>query len=714
MSDQAAREQADDRLSAPVAIVIAFATLVAAVAGLLQADASTRAGDLRDEAEQLSLQALAGSQAAQQAAQVELETFQLWIEQQTRAGNALLASLYAGSDPQRANALLREQERWEAIAAATLTLSDIDPEGEFGPERDPTFPSRYFARATQESLRLNALQDAADEEASAVDQRAASYTAVLAMLAVSLYLFGLTLAVVGRWLRLGFLSVGLTLLGVGSAWMVLTLIQPSHATDPETAAAYARARVASITAFDSAGYREAEANYDRAIELRPTFARAYLERSGVIFLGATPQRTGFVSIAPPEALQRARADLEQARALGLESAPIFGSLGFYGFAEGVQSGDTQLLAESAAYSRRAIALDPAEPIPHYNLGVALVAAGRFDEARAAYREAIERTLFVDEELTDLRQEPFIEEAWLAGALTDLEMVLRHRPHLDGEVRGFKEQLVGGVTSGSLEPGPASPATFADLELDIFPAQLQWQGNVTGYDAQRDVISAQWYQQGEAGLGWAVIPEVSLTQTPGTGTDGRLFQLSPYMTRVVPAECLPGGRYRAEIYINGRLAAQSEVEAPFGAFDAFMARDLTLAFCRPSDWQRRDDRLPGLIDGFVSADGQYGVIGARYSIPGSMHSLPDISAEIAHLTIDSFSAWFPATPDFDEVSGTMHEYFVGLSDTAWRWYDYGTGYVRVGAGLTDDGAVVIGMVFGPDDWFDGGEPYRILDSMIYVE
>jgi len=706
--------RADERLSGFVAIVIAFTTLVAALAGFLQADASKQAGDLRDEAEQLSLQALASSQSGQQAAQVELETFHQWVEQRTQAGNALLASLYAGADPSRANALLREQERWETIADATLALSDIDPESEFGPERDPTFPSRYFAAATEESQRLNGLQDAANEEASAIDQRAAAYTAILAMLAVSLYLFGLTLAVVGRWLRLGFLGVGLVLLGVGGLWMSQAVITPRLTTNDDAAAAFAEARVAAITAYDSAGYREAEALYDRAIELRPSFARAYEQRADVIFLGASPQRTGFVSIVPPEALQRSRADLDMALSLGHQGPQVLGSLGFYSFAEGIQSGDAALLNESVDYSRRAIELDPGEPIYRYNLGVALVGAGRLDEARVAYADAVARTLFVDESVTELRQEPGIEEAWLAGALTDLEIVRRYRPDLEEQVRGLKEQIVGRVTTGSPEPPVQSPAVFADVRLDVFPAELQWQGTVSNYDAGRDTISAQWYHQDPSGLGWAVIPEVSLTATPSVGSDGRLFQLSPYLSRVLPAECLPPGRYRAEVYINGRLAAQSEVDAGFGEFEAFVARDLTVAFCRPIDWQRREERFPGLIDGFTSADGQHGVIGAHYAMPGSLRSLPDISTEISHLTIESFAEWFPALPAYLEQDGTTSEYFMGLSDTAWRWYDYGTGYVRVGAGLSEAGAVVLGMVYGPYDWFDGTEPYRILNSMIHIE
>lgn len=381
-------EAREDRLSGVVAVVIAFTTLIAAVAGFLQAESANLAGDRRDEAEQLSLDALASAQSSQQNAQVELETFARWVEQRTQAGNALLASLFASSDPVRENELLLEQERWETVAAATLTQSDIDPESEFGPEGDRTFPTRYFAAATGESLEFNALQDAANEEASRLDQRAAAYTAILATLAVALYLFGLTLAVSGRWVRLGFLGVGASLLGAGLLWMAQTAISAPHRNNPVAAAEYARARVASITAYDAAGFASAESHYSRAIELRPTFARAYADRAHVIFQAASPQRSGFISIAPPEAVARARSDLQSALSLGLENAPTLGSLGFYGYVQGVQSADLNLLNESIAYSRRAIALDPGEPIYRYNLAVALTAVGRIDEARSAYQDAV--------------------------------------------------------------------------------------------------------------------------------------------------------------------------------------------------------------------------------------------------------------------------------------------------------------------------------------
>jgi tetratricopeptide (TPR) repeat protein len=722
-SPVAAQGSGRNRLSAAVAIVIAFATFVAAVTAFLQADAANLAGDRRGEAEELSLQALASSQSSRETSQVELETFQQWVEQRTNAGNALLASIYATNDPVRQNSLLLEQERWETIAAATLKQSALDPESEFGPENDPTFPRRYFAAATEESTRLNALQDAANEEASKLDARAAGYTAILATLAVALYLFGLTLAVSSRGFQLGFLGVGLLLLSVAVVWMVQTAFVPVYQTNDDAASEYAKGRVAAATAFDQAGYKTAEDHYTRAIQLRPTYGRAYVERASAIFLGASPQRTGFASIAPPEALARATTDLKSAVALGMENASTLAQLGFYTFAGGVQSADLKLVDQSIDFTRRAIILDPSEPVYRFNLAVAMTAAGRFDEARNAYQDGVLTTIYVDPTKGELRQEPLFEEQVLAGALTDLEIVRRYEADLEpvtgrqgfeSQILEFKQHLVGRVTVELPDPPVASPAVFANITLDVFPAELQWQGDVQNYDPTRDTISAQWYHNDPEGHGWAVIPEVSQTSTPSVDANGRLFQLTAYTGNVTPADCLPPGSYRVELFVNGRLAAEAQSTPDFGDFDAFMARDLTAAYCRPHDWVRREDRLPGLIDGYQSPDGTYGAYLARYNLPGSLRNIDDVAAQIEDVTVESFATWFPVTPTYDEASGTTDDYFMGLDRRAWRWYDYGTGSVRVGAGVTPDGAVIVGMVYGPNDWFNGPEPQRIIDSMIRVQ
>ena len=716
LTAEAAPSASEDRLSSLVAVLIALTTLLGAVVGYLQADTSNVSSDRRLAAEQLSLQALGTAERSQQQAQIEFEAFVHSIEQQTAAANAFLRFIQEkGSLPTTQSERLRlEHERWQKLAESTLRLSDIDPEGEFGPANDPTFPARYFANASYESFRLNALQDAGNEEASRLDARAASYTAILAMLAVSLYLFGLTLAERARWLRRGFLAVGLVLAVIAGVWTALTAAESVPSASEEAAVAYARGRVAGLTAYDNSGYAEAEAHLNRAIERRPTFAAAYVYRAAAIVSAASPQRTGFASIIPEEALRRARADLQQARQLGLETASVYGSLGFYAFLEGVQTGDAALLDESVQLSRRGMQLDPGNPILPFNAAVALVAAERYEEADAAYREGVADALYTDEAREQKRNDSWTEQLWLAGALTDLAIVERHRPELGDNTRRFKELIVGLISGGSLEAPSGSPMNFSDLTLEIRPEALQWWGTLVDYDPQRDVISTQWYHQDPASHIWAVLPEVSGGAAPQAQEESHTVYRQ-YVIAVVPARCLPPGRYKAEIYVNGRLAGTGDYEAQFGAHEAAMARDITLGFCRPTNWERVPEPHPGLLDGYRSADGQYGALGVRYALPRSWGQQGDATtAHILDSAVQSFSDLLPGTPTYLEEDGTTTGFFLGLEQTAWRWYDTGSGWLRAAAGLTSDGAVIVAIVFGPYDWFDGTEPNTILSSFVSLQ
>jgi len=718
MSEMQGGGEGGHRFGSLVAVLIALTTFVAAVAGYLQADTSARADGLRLNAERLSLEAAASVQRQQEQAQVGFEMYARSVEQRTEAANTMLRYLYAGEDEAEQRRLELERARWEALADASVRHSGIDEAGEFGPQQDPVFPARYFASATYEGHRLNALQDAGNEVANILDERSAAFTAILAMLAISLYLFGLTLAVEERLFRLSFLAVGLVLGLIAAGWMALTALLPQPDIDEAAAAAYARGRVALDTAYDNAGYLAAQSHYDEAIALRPTFGRAYVERASAIALGATPQRSGFVSIIPTEALERERADQLRAIELGQESGPLYSSLGFGAFIEGTRLGDVALLDESVSYLRRAIELDPTEPIHYHNLGVTLVAAGRYDEARHAYADAVGWTLYSDAARTRPRQAPALEEQVLAGALTDLEIVLRHQPAAAEQIRAIKEALVAPISAASLNPPPASPLVIGEVQLDVHPAQIGWQAPVEGYDAERDVISTQWYYQDPASGDWAVLPTVSGTIPLGVAEDGRHFVNAYYVTSVVPPGCLAAGRYRLEIYLNGRLThppGSLETETSFADLEAHVGRDVAVAFCRPADWEPLgEDELPGLLTGFRSADGQYGAQVVRVGLPRSWHELPTLTTTFMDLALESFADLLPGPASYYEPAGTETYHFLGLQRSAWRWYDTDVGWVRAGGGLAEDGSVIVGLVYGPYDWFDGNAYFEVLGSMVRLD
>lgn len=59
------------------------------------------------------------------------------------------------------------------------------------------------------------------------------------------------------------------------------------------------------------------------------------------------------------------------------------------------------------------------------------------------------------------------------------------------------------------------------------------------------------------------------------------------------------------------------------------------------------------------------------------------------------------------------YFLGLSGANEAYYSYNNGDLRIGSGVTADGAVVIGVVFAPSDQWNGDHSNgdAIFDSMV---
>ncbi len=53
--------------------------------------------------------------------------------------------------------------------------------------------------------------------------------------------------------------------------------------------------------------------------------------------------------------------------------------------------------------------------------------------------------------------------------------------------------------------------------------------------------------------------------------------------------------------------------------------------------------------------------------------------------------------------------MGLGSTAWRWYGYEGGWVRIAVGLDPQGGLYMGVAYGPVTWFDGTEWMRIVES-----
>lgn len=697
-----APEEVQDPFSRFAAIAIVVATLAGALVGYLEARAS-RAGELANVRAQSSMvRAMSGLVRADRAAQVDYGSFVVADRELHEATNSLQRQLFASGQDERALELA--QERFRELSERTLKLTRLSFEGPLGPERDRTFPSRFFADSQRKADRLWALADAANAEDAGWEAREANLTAVLTLFAVAVYLLGLSLTLRER-VRLLLAGVGSLLVVVGGLWAGLLALTPPTRAPDAAAGAFARGRQALFLATEREGFRRAAEQFTRAIELRPTFAQAYVERAQARFRAGSPQRAVFTSVSTPRALRSSSADLKRALELGLETRPVLGDLGFHTFLLGLQTEDQAELERSLGFTEEAIAADPTDPVGHYNRGVTLLAMGRAEEARASYREGARHTIYADVAERTLRQNPGTESEWVAGALTDLELLISELPDLADEALAMKELVVGSVSRQQIGVGEATVETTG-VTVDTFSSKVQWQAPLPGFDPERDAVSAQWYRR--TAEGWVGLPEASGTVGP-MEQEGAWFAQSVTLPVTFPPRCLEDGTYRVELYVNGHLAGTGESEHRFGALTPTVADDVNVGLCRPAAWQRYDGEVPGLIEGSVAADGSEGVYVFRLQPPTREEEDPVAESRgWLRAMIDSFQDIFPAPPTFDREAS--EQFFLALEGPVVHWYTYEGGSVIAGAGLARDGAVILAAIFGPEERF-GEDLLPVFDSLV---
>jgi hypothetical protein len=702
-----------DSFARRIAVAIAVATFLAAIVGFLQHQASTENGAAALRAQRYAIEATGALVLSQERARVAVDAWATSLEQRVQAANLSQVLMYA-PEPEKARLEVRRLG-WISLAERTEQLSGIRRDSPDGPDLDPTFPSRLLVSSSREAIRLEALQDAANEVGGLWSNQATAYTAVLAILAVALYLLGFSLTISVRRAKRLFAVAGVVLIAVAGTWTGTQVASSPRASADEAAAAYADGTVALRTAFDQSGLETAVRELTRAIELRPSFARAYLARSSARFRLGSPQQEGFLSVISDEALAASSDDLARAYELGLDDTALLGDLGFQRFLQGLKGGDAARLAESIDFSTRAIARRGDDPVPYFNLGVALLAADRNDEARAAYANGIMRAIYVDVAAGTLREAPYTEMTYVAGALTDLGILAAKRTDLQALVDELRSTIVGAVARRAVGAAGTTGAavTVGRLAADVFPSLVQWRGDVANLDDAAGKLSVLWSRKDPGGADWAVLPEVSsLDVTPTENVDtsrGTHFGISRYIGATVPPRCLPEGTYRVELFVDGRLAGMSEATTTSGSFEAFAARDLGAALCRPADWTPDPARELGMAAGYVGPAGDRGVGIVHLQAPNLPIDENEILVGVMDAAIGGLEPSLTSAATYDEASGTGEGYFMGLSETRWRWYDYEGGYVRIGAGLDPAGGIYVGIVYGPAAWFDGTEWRLIVES-----
>lgn len=692
-----------DRFSRLTAIAIALITLVAAGVGFLHATA-VQQNDYADiEAQRLGVQSFSTLVASEAKAQLELEAYATSTQSVAMRWSRHQDSL-AASDADRP-ALTADSELWAALARLAAERTAITDASPIGPDLDLRFPSRFLMERSEEGFRLSAVQDAVVEYGSGWGARASSYTAVLALLAVSVYLLGLSLTVAGSSARRSFALTGAILGFTGVGWTVLSAVDTPDRAPDAAAEHFAAGRVAALTAITQADFARADEEYSAAIELRPTFALAYVNRANARFSAGSPQVSGLLSAASLDAVRMARDDLEMAVRLGLETPEVAANLAFFTYLTGLLEDDPADLDRSVDLTRRAIelgnqdAFDTNHTVLLANLGVALLAAHRDAEARQEYETFVTHLTYTDAAGEELR--PTVTAIRIAaGAISDLEVLLARRPDTAATVHALKPRIVAAVAQAGAVVGTPTVRVRAG-DAVVFPGELQLSIDYDGLE-EADYLSVYWYREASDGSGWHVLPDISgplwhldtaNESNVRSGEASKYHYLAPLIERAWPPRCVDGGNYRGEIYLNDQLVDQVEGTAQWGVLKPFVFRDLGIALCGPTDWHRAPDRKLSYSDGYLSPDGSRGALVQR------IHA----SGQSMRQALESALEWDGLPTGLVEIQ-RLDDDFLGLDQDATRDFGYpdgsnpdGTLRVQVGY-LPRENVYLALIVFGPDAYW----------------
>jgi tetratricopeptide (TPR) repeat protein len=711
-----------DAFTRTVMILMAVATLAGGVVEFLHSRAAVQGDHAGREAHQFGIQAMAALVRADHTAQAEYEKFALAAEERTRRWNTLQEKYLPLINRLPANSRPADLEiaRLSGLAKRMEQLSEIAPDGRYAPAQDPTFPDRFFASKQFAYWTVWARQDAANEEFVAWKKQQSHYTTVLTLYAAALYLFGLSLAIQRPIRRqLAYVAAALVAIGSGAAvWAVLTSpAQMSEAAAGAYATDYAAGKQAFATAHERAGYELAKQHFTKAINLRKTFAQAYQDRAAASFEAGAPQHVGLPGVTDLASLQAAEEDERAALRLGLRNSDLLLSHGnnlLLLALEGDPSQAPARLRASVADTRQAIELDPGYPLPYYTLAAAYLANQDFARARETFTRAVKLTLAKED--GDIKFTRAHQQRFVSAALTNLESVLRSRAKLVTatvlpdtlvcEVQAMKVFIVGSVAMNQPQampaPGKCSPArpTY-DAHAVVLPVGLVWWAKLGRFDSHRDFVSFQWYYRDPVLQRWMALPNVSLLRTATIGkvsTRPEIFyERTTYLIATAPPTCVPGGEFRVDLYVRGQYAGSGIQKTPpsFAGMSAVMRRDLNAAFCVPKAW--RVDRAPsGFMAEYRNPNRTQGMVFIRFHYPrpamDSAVAKERVVARYVTLLLERMLR-FPAG-HYQKIPVPKGFFSLNFQFVQRSAYRAGNQEVVMQSGVADDGAIVIGFVYGP--------------------
>lgn len=550
----------DENFNKLVVAIIALVTVYAGLVAYLQTWADNGYSLAVREGQTLAMDALGNEMSSRQRENYDFALYTTWSEWEKRYSQA------AGVDD---TAAARARDVMDLIAPLTPLLDESSPY--FTPE---TLTQTYWADVGAyhvdtnlvETTRLLEKRAFAIERASVWNAKSDGYVTVLTVLAVALFLYGLSTTMTGR-LRYVFVVAGAILVGLAVAGTVDLTLRPIVTVPDEAIAAYAEGK-GQMWTFDYEGAVEA---FDRAVAAYPHYANTLAER-GKAHLRADDYEAAIV-------------DFLQSIEHGRESAGTYWELGWAHYL----LGDYEA---SIAASRRALELDPDLLPVLMNLATAQLASGDTEGAMFQYELGLTMAadlnaavpiswshLYLRESINDLDRllaalggrTGFADEPDLSRVADRVAL----RAAAEAARQRLKEGLVALEVAGQprLEPAGAtlSPLTFARYVgrtgALIGPADTFARGELGVVDSlsfenlpQGTVVSRRVTRQWSDEPGTLeILPTMGQDLTWEGGPSGAWQHT---LTAPWPGDRgLRDGRYFVEYYVNGQLMQSGSFLVP---------------------------------------------------------------------------------------------------------------------------------------------------------
>lgn len=341
----------DESFKKVIAILIAVVTALTAVMAFLQSDAGARDDAANRDTKNYALEALGRQVSGDARVNYDYNTaYQAWYELDLLAASAANRGDEAAAD------------RYATLRDEMLNLSPLLGAEYFDAVSGEADLARYEAEVYLVDITiLTENFTAAAAVKDGWDAKSNTYIVHLTLLAVALFLFGLSSTIAGPLTRWIFAGAGLVLTVVAVSWAVAVLLTPVPDLRAREGAIEAYARGVGL-AYQSR-WDEAVAEFDQALQAAPNYANAYVERAG-----AHAGQGDYAAAA---------ADYEQARANGNTTPNVAGELAWMYYLLG-------RFEDATAMNRTALSAGSGDLWIQFDLALSLLSAGQVEAARAEY------------------------------------------------------------------------------------------------------------------------------------------------------------------------------------------------------------------------------------------------------------------------------------------------------------------------------------------